>query len=221
MKQELQKKFAPYGVVIEQVNIMNVILPRDLRIALMHTTNYDVFLQKQVKQQENRMLIINNTENKTLLRLKRDNLQVLMTYQHNQDVEEINLLQTEIEMETTQKLKEIAANQRQACRVIAAENIKHLAEIRSQAFEAKVLKEAEAYKTKMHTEADIKAQIIKENAEARLAVAKDKGTAMIKEASAEERAQSGLEGTRRHDEKMKLADSLKNLAADGHMIISG
>jgi len=74
MKQELQKKFAPYGVVIEQVNIMNVILPRDLRIALMHTTNYDVFLQKQVKQQENRMLIINNSENKTLLRLKRDNL---------------------------------------------------------------------------------------------------------------------------------------------------
>jgi hypothetical protein len=44
---------------------------------------------------------------------------------------------------------------------------------------------------------------------------------MIKEASAEERAQTGLEGTRRHDEKMKLAGSLKHLAADGHMVISG
>jgi AAA15 family ATPase/GTPase len=79
-------------VVIEQVNIMNVILPRDLRIALMHTTNYDVFLQQQVKQQENTMLCINNEENKLLLRLKRDNLQVLMTCQHDKDVEEINLL---------------------------------------------------------------------------------------------------------------------------------
>jgi len=46
MMQDLQAKFNPYGVVIEQVNIMNVILPRDLRIALMHTTNYDVYLQK-------------------------------------------------------------------------------------------------------------------------------------------------------------------------------
>jgi len=46
MKAELQKRFNDYGVVIEQVNIMNVILPRDLRICLMETTNYDVYLQK-------------------------------------------------------------------------------------------------------------------------------------------------------------------------------
>ena len=42
----LQDNFSHYGVVIEQVNIMNVIIPRDLRIALMATTNYDVYLQK-------------------------------------------------------------------------------------------------------------------------------------------------------------------------------
>lgn len=46
---ELADKFSIYGVVIEQVNIMNVILPRDLRVCLMETTNYDVYLQKQVK----------------------------------------------------------------------------------------------------------------------------------------------------------------------------
>mmetsp|Transcript_28774 Transcript_28774/g.43451 ORF Transcript_28774/g.43451 Transcript_28774/m.43451 type:complete len:217 (+) Transcript_28774:170-820(+) len=71
---ELKLKFAPYGVVIEQVNIMNVIIPRDLRICLTDTTNYDVFLQKQVKAQENKMLVINNNENKSVLRLKRDNM---------------------------------------------------------------------------------------------------------------------------------------------------
>ena len=48
------------------------------------------------------MLQINNHENKQLLRLKRDNIQTLMTYQHNYDVEEINLLQTEIQMQTAQ-----------------------------------------------------------------------------------------------------------------------
>jgi len=76
---------------------MNVILPRDLRIALMYTTNFDVYLQKQVKAQENRLLTISNEENKKLLQLKRDNMQELMTCQHQKDVEEINLLQTNIE----------------------------------------------------------------------------------------------------------------------------
>lgn len=46
LRDQLIAKFAPYGVVIESVTVMNVILPRDLREYLMHTTNYDVFLQK-------------------------------------------------------------------------------------------------------------------------------------------------------------------------------
>ena len=53
---------------------MNVIIPRDLRIALMATTNYDVYLQKQVKEQEYKMIKIVNTENKAILKLKRDNM---------------------------------------------------------------------------------------------------------------------------------------------------
>ena len=54
--QEMAEKFLPYGVVIEQVNIMFVVLPRQLRLFLWETTNYDVFLQKQQKAQENILL---------------------------------------------------------------------------------------------------------------------------------------------------------------------
>ena len=93
---DLAEKFSIYGVVIEQVNIMNVILPRDLRVCLMETTNYDVFLQKQVKWQENKLLIVTNNENKAILKLKRDNMQMLFKLQHDFDVEEINVLETTI-----------------------------------------------------------------------------------------------------------------------------
>lgn len=133
---------------------MNVILPIDLRFALMQTTTFDVFLQKQVKQQENRMLIINNQENKQLLRLKRDNIQTLMTYQHNQDVEEINLLQSEIQMETAQNVAEINGLKKQSTKTIEATTEKDLAVLRSNAFKTKVLMEAEAYKIKCMIEAD-------------------------------------------------------------------
>lgn len=74
LMQELQAKFDNYGVVIEQVNIMNVIIPQDLRMTLMLATNYDVQLQNQVKAQENKLLIITNAENKEVLKLKRDNM---------------------------------------------------------------------------------------------------------------------------------------------------
>ena len=70
----LTKKFEPYGVVIEHVSIIKVILPRDLRQALMFATNYDVYLQKQVKHQQNKLLVINNDCNKNLLQIKRDNM---------------------------------------------------------------------------------------------------------------------------------------------------
>lgn len=104
---------------------------------------------------------------------------------------------------------------------IEAQNIKDLAELRANAFKTKVLKEAEAYKIKCMIEADNKAKIIRENAQARLDVAKNKSEALIKEAVAEEKAASSMEGVRRHTEKMKLASSLEQLAKNGHMVVSG
>ena len=41
---DLQDKFSPYGVEIEQVNVMNVLLPKDLRHTLGDTTRHDVKL---------------------------------------------------------------------------------------------------------------------------------------------------------------------------------
>lgn len=145
MTQNLQKTFAPFGVYIEQVNIMNVVMPRDLREALMHTTNYDVYLQKQVKEQVFKMLKINNGENKKLLQLKRDNLQKLMTKQHEIDVAEIDMIQNEITLETDLIVKEIKAYKEQSIKIIEANNVLKLAKLRSEATATKVVKQANAY----------------------------------------------------------------------------
>ncbi len=56
------------------------------------------------------MLILRNNENKEILRLKRDNIQKLFSLQHDLDVEEINLLETEIKSETDQLIKSINAH---------------------------------------------------------------------------------------------------------------
>jgi hypothetical protein len=85
----MAEKFLPYGVVIEQVNIMFVVLPRQLRLFLWETTNYDVFLQKQQKAQENILLRLGNEENKKMLQLKRDNQQLIFALNNKKDIAEI------------------------------------------------------------------------------------------------------------------------------------
>lgn len=45
LKHELEEKFRPYGVIIEQVNIMKVFLPSELRYCLAAATTFDVCLQ--------------------------------------------------------------------------------------------------------------------------------------------------------------------------------
>lgn len=42
---ELNGRFNTFGIYVEKVNVMNVIIPKDLRIALQQATTYDVFLQ--------------------------------------------------------------------------------------------------------------------------------------------------------------------------------
>jgi hypothetical protein len=218
---DLNEKFEGYGVVIEQVNIMNVLLPKDLRVALMDTTNYDVMLQKQVKAQQNKMLVISNQENKAILKLKRDNMQILFKLQHDFDVEEINCQEAEIKAQTEQQVRQTDALKHQSCRVIDAENIKAIAEMRAQAVATTVLKKAEAYEQQQHLIADNRVAIIKKNAEARLEVAKSKSQALIKEAEAESQNSNNLDSVRKFTEKARMQEALAELARVGKVVISG
>jgi hypothetical protein len=75
-----------------------------------------------------------------------------------------------------------------------------------------MLKEAEAYELQQKTLADAEVKIIKENAKARLEIAQNKSKALTVEANAELSHSSSMEPMRRHQEKMKLNQSLKTLA---------
>lgn len=73
----------------------------------------------------------------------------------------------------------------------------------------------------MVKEGDNESTILRDDANARLAVAQNKSTALIKEAQAESSQQGAMEGTRRHDEKMALAASMEGLAEHGKFVVSG
>jgi hypothetical protein len=72
MQADMNKSFNPFGVYIESVVIMRVIIPRNLRHALSQTTAFDVHLQNQIEQQQNKELMLNNVENKLITKMKLD-----------------------------------------------------------------------------------------------------------------------------------------------------
>lgn len=64
------------------------------------------------------MLKIVNHEKKSLLKLERDNMQIIFKLTHDFDVEEINLLNEEIIQETNKIQREIHALKTQSVKII-------------------------------------------------------------------------------------------------------
>lgn len=62
---------------------------------------------------------------------------------------------------------------------------------------------------------------MRSNAAARLEVAKNKSSALIKEANSESSNSAKMEGMRRHTEKMRLAGSLQDVSFNGKMVVAG
>ena len=114
-----------------------------------------------------------------------------MTDQNHIILETIHQHQAEIEKETEREIQTIRCNQNQSIRVIHAENIKHLAETTAQGKAKIILAEAEAYKQKQHLIADLEAKRIQAST-TRLAIAKSKCPAMVKEAEANDNMQDNL-----------------------------
>ena len=92
---------------------------------------------------------------------------------HEKDVSEIEQLRVIVECETTKLLKETAAYEHQATKLIEARSIKTLAERTANERAVKALASAKAYDDARRCKADMITQEIRDNAQTRLTVAAD------------------------------------------------
>lgn len=70
---DLNRKFVEFGVYFENVHILQIRIPGELQKAFSDTTSYDIKLQNQIKKHQNRMLVLENNENRKLTELQREN----------------------------------------------------------------------------------------------------------------------------------------------------
>lgn len=118
MQDDMNRNFNEFGVYIESVVIMRVIIPRDLRTALTRTTAYDVHLQNQIKVQENNELKLQNAENKILIQLKLDQRQEMSALTNKLAVNEIEIEEAKIKQETSLKTQTIRAQATESVAII-------------------------------------------------------------------------------------------------------
>lgn len=124
-------------------------------------------------------------------------------------------------METKQVLKEVDALKRLAVLEPEAINNKTLTIKKAKMQALRITKNAEAYKKKVEIQAEIEAQIIQDNANARLEVAKNKSAAMITENEAEMENQEAMAGERAQKQRMKMLDSLKGMGYNSKVVLAG
>ena len=100
MLNDLNGKFNDFGVFFEQVVVMSIIIPGQLRYCQQSTTAYDVHLQNQIKKHENFMIKLENTENKTLATLRKENQRILVDLRHQKEVSIVDTEEKQIRAET-------------------------------------------------------------------------------------------------------------------------
>eukprot|EP00347_Sterkiella_histriomuscorum_P009605 403340568 len=218
---DLNLRFNKYGVYVESSTIPNVIIPKDLRIALQQATTYDVFLQNQVKIQENLRLKMQNEENKTLLILKRENQKKLLELNNQLVMEEIYLQKFKVQCETEQQQKIIQANQIQSIKIIQAQAIKEQAEKRAKKQAEQMIAEALAYSEAKKIEATAKGINMASSAKARYEYARIRQVGVGAEADAEGQQSQNLQNKRQHEEKMSSISNMAKMMRENNIVIGG
>lgn len=104
---------------------------------------------------------------------------------------------------------------------IKGDAIKSQAYNRAQKTAHQSLSTANAHSEAKKIEADIKSKIISINAKNRLEASKLKSQALSIEADAESAQSANLDPKRKHEERMALAENLKQIAALNKMMITG
>lgn len=162
-----------------------------------------------------------NENDKAMLTLKRENQKKMNDLTHQLAMEEINLEKVKVAAETEQKVSIIKAQEKQSVSVIQAEAVKAQAEQRAKKEAERILAEAKAYSEAKIAEANAQKEALKLKAQVRLEAAKSRQTGIMQEAEAENTHAANLDGKRKFEQKVKMAENMAKMIATNKIIVSG
>ena len=162
-----------------------------------------------------------NQEDKTLQTLKRENQKKILELNHQLAMENIYLEENKVKAETEQQIQIIQAKETQSVKLIQADTIKQGAERKSKKAAEQIKAEAQAYSEQRMIETNAKKESMTYKASVRLDVAKAKVQGTLAEAEAEASQAANLDGKRKYEQKMKMAEGMKKMVLNNQIVIGG
>jgi hypothetical protein len=84
--EDMNSKFNEFGVYVEHMVIMTVVVPEMLNKTLHQSTSYDVKIQNSIKKFQYTRLSTINEENQKITKIKRENHATVVEKKHEKEV---------------------------------------------------------------------------------------------------------------------------------------
>ncbi len=217
----LNSKFNQLGVYFENVQIMTIQIPPQLRKDLAETTSYDTKLQNQIKKHENDKLTLTNSENQKLIQLQRDNNRELERLKAQKKRALIQRDEQMVNQEAETEVEVTQAEQEAQTLLTRANGDKAVAENESKKNMLELINQQQTKSSSKKIEIDKWAEIEVMKSEASLESAKSRYEAMLMEARAEAEQIGGIEANRKHELRLEKARVMQKLAQQCKLIFTG
>ena len=218
---DLNKKFVEFGVFFENVQILQIKIPDQLQQALSDTTAYDIKLQNQIKKHQNRMLILENSENQKLIELQRMNSRKIVTLNSKKEQCLISREEMKVNAQSDYEVKITEAEQRASVLMTKVREEKKIVENETKKVVLEMINKVETEAAAKKIAADQEAAILEMKAEAQYEASKSKYEASLLEAEAEMANISGIDAMRKHHLAMAKAEVLQEIARRAKIVMSG
>ena len=212
MMQELNTKFASYGIVFEQCNVTNVIVSPQLIGALQEKTRLKFELKNHIKEQENKKLTLENQEQQKLTDLQRNNERKMYELKQNITRARIDKEQEEIAANTKKDVAKVKAEEEASVLITRAEGQQRIVVNEVKADTVSIVNKAKAEAKKLIITTDKQIAVMGIDATTNLDKNKAKYQALVQECEAEKQNMNAINAQREHDYQVKKAESYKALS---------
>lgn len=221
MRDNLNKTFSEYGIMIGAVKVTDVKLPKSLEDMLQKRTSYQTEIEQDAKKHDEATQKLRDQAANLLEEIKKTNKRKVQELNANIDRALVSRDEQVTNAKTEKGVAIVNAETRARVAVVEAESIKDVASKQGNRKRVEMIVKTKARCDARRVAADQEFDSTSTRAKAKLEVSKNVAKGILAEADVEKMAGKQLEAQRNFDISKLRMEILTGIAQHGNMVISG
>jgi regulator of protease activity HflC (stomatin/prohibitin superfamily) len=221
MLKALNDKMNPYGIVVDQVTISSVNLPKDMANSMQTETTFETKQIEQIKVQEHQLLVQQNNNQEKRLNQDRSNQCRRFVEEAKKDRQALEFEIEEMKTRMEKTIAEIMMDTKMDVGRVSAEGKLEIAQKRNEITLMLTELETQASMEVEKIKAEANKQVAEIKAQTQVCIAQNKAEATRELADAESSVAKSLSSKRAFDVAKKRIKGLKNLSRNKSAVIGG